>query len=282
MTIENQVVTEEKEVKKQVITLNFDCYEFFKFIETISKYVDEIELIFEGRELTISFSDASKIMLSKCTHLVDNNFTIMEKMVFGIDTTDLVKLLRCRKTDKKEIELIFDNTKTFIQLTKTSEKYHSDIERTLTLIDLDIEVPSTENLNKIEYPAKVSFNTKYLNDFFYEASIFSEIVEIEINENTGISFSEEGQIGTSKYQIKSEYTTEIKGFEKGNYAYSFLTPIKPLLPILTNSDITFHIKHDYPIKLELRIESLDIDMVVYLAPRVEEADYDDYDDDDEF
>ncbi len=277
MTMENQKVVE-KEVKKQILTLKFNCYEFFKFIETISKYVDELEFVFENRELTITFMDASRIMLSKCSMYLVDNLTTIEKMVFGIDTNDLVKLLRTRKTDNKEIELIFDNTKTFIQLIKTSEKYNSVIERTLNTIELDLQTIPIENIHKIDYPAKVVFNTKYLDDFFYEASILSEIVEIEIDENKGISFSEEGQIGTSKYQIKREFTEEIKGFEKGSYAYSFLTPIKPLLPILTNSDITFNLKKDHPIKLELRIESLDIDMLVYLAPRVEEPVYDDYDD----
>lgn len=296
MISENKI-EEKKEVKQQVITLNFDCYEFFKFIETLEKYVDKLKLIFENRKLTICFTDYSRIMLSKCSMNVFN-YTCenLDKMVFGINTSDLVKILRCRKTDKKEIELVFDNTKTFIQLKKTSKKYKSVINRTLNLIELESEVPTMDNLDKIEYPARVSFDTKFLDDFFYEASIFSEIVEIEINQEGGIIFSEEGQIGTSKYQIKKENCNEIEvkkeeddknndvlnpiAFEKGSYSYTYLTPIKPLLKILTNSEIIFNLKKDNPIKLELRIESLDIDMVVYLAPRVEEAEWDDDDEND--
>jgi hypothetical protein len=285
------MITEEetnKDVIKQVITLNFDCYEFFKFIETLEKYVDELEFVFENRELTICFMDASRIMLSKCrkylNRLVYGSETL-NRMVFGVNTKDLVNLLRCRKTDLKEIELTFDNTKDFIQLIKTSNKYNSVITRTYNTIEFNQQEIPMENLEKIDYTSKARFNTKFLNDFFYESSIFSEIVLIDINENVGISFSEEGCIGTSNYLIDANNCSEIIGFEKGSYAYSFLTPIKPLLPILTNSDITLHIKTDHPIKLELRMDSLDFDMIVYLAPRVEEASYntyDNYDDDDEF
>ncbi|KKN04519.1 hypothetical protein LCGC14_1096460, partial [marine sediment metagenome] len=41
--------------------------------------------------------------------------------------------------------------------------------------------------------------------------------------------------------------------------------------------ITLNIKTDYPIKLELYLSSLDINFLVFLAPRVEEEEYDDYD-----
>ena len=222
--------------------------------------------------------DASRIMLSKCTKKLDN-LTTIEKMKFGVNTNDLMKLLRTRKTDLKEIELTFDNTKDFISFVKTSKKYHSRIERTLQLIDLERETIPMDNLEMIEYPAKAIFPIGFLKDFFYESAIYSELVEIEINENTGISFSEEGAIGNSKYLIDKQHCDELKGNGKGNYAYSFLTPIKPLLPILTNSNITLNIKNDHPIKLELSVIPLDIDMVVYLAPRVEEADFDDWDED---
>lgn len=288
MNTENQII-EKKEVNPQIVNLTFDCYEFFKFIETIEKYVDEVEIVFENKECTIGFMDLSRIMLCKCTISLHNYSSknmnyhstfLLDKMTFGLNTKDLMELLRTRKSDKKEIEITFDNTKTFIQLVKTSTKHKSIITRTLALLELDLETIPMDNLNAIIYPSKAIFPTEYLDDFFYESSKFSEIVEIDIDDSKGISFNEEGTIGTSNYLIKSENCNEIEGKEKGSYSYTFLTPIKPLLPILTNSDITIHIKNDHPIKLELRIESLDIDMLVYLAPRVEEEDYSDYDDND--
>jgi len=238
MTIEE---LEEKEVNHQTITLTFDCYELFKFVETLEKYADEVEFVFENNDFSITFMDASKIMICKCTKQLDK-LTTIEKMTFGINVTDLMKLLKTRKTDQKEIKLTFDNTKTYIELVKTSEKYHSKIERTLQLIDLNLNTIPMDNLELIDYPAKAIFPIKFLDDFFYEASNYSEIVEISIDECFGISFNEEGQIGNSKYLIDKQYCSEIKGCEKGSYSYTFLTPIKPLLPVLNNSDITLHIK----------------------------------------
>lgn len=284
MTIESEL-EEKKYGKNQIISLEFDCYNFYKFIETLEKYTDEVELVFENREFSITFMDASRIMICKCIKSLDN-LTTIEKMKFGVNVTDLMKLLKTRKTDKKEIKLTFDNTKTHIEFVKTSEKYHSKITRTLELIDLERETIPMDNLDKIEYLAKATFPIKFLDDFFYEASIYSEIVEIEITEfnNIGISFSEEGQIGNSKYLIEGQYCDELKGNRKGSYAYSFLTPIKPLLKILNDNDkITLHINNDHPIKLKINISSLDIDMLIYLAPRVEETDFDDWnEEEDEF
>ncbi len=279
----NETITdqEKKEVKHQIVNLTFDCYEFFKFIEAIEKYTDEIELVFENREFSISFMDASRIMLCKCSKSLDNSHgsELLERMVFGINTKDFMTILRTRKSDKKELELTFDNQKDYIELIKTSEKYNSKIEKTLNLLDLDLELVPMDNLNKIEYPSKVEFPIKTLDDFFYESSNYSEIVEIEINDAIGLSFKESGGIGNSEYLIEKEYCSYINGNQKGAYSYTFITPIKLLLPILKDSDITLNIKNDHPIKLELYLLSLDIDFLVFLAPRVDEVEYDDNDDD---
>lgn len=284
MSIE-QTEVKMKERKNQIINLKFDCYEFYKFIETIEKYVDELEIIFENREFSIKIMDASRIMLCKVSmYLTDYHDLPLEKMKFGINTEDLMKLLKTRKNDKKGIELIFDNSKTFIELIKTSQKFNSKITRTLNLLDLELEEIPMDILNKIEYPAKAIFPTSFLDDLFYECGLYSEVINIEIDELLGISFSEEGQIGKSEYLIKQKYCNEIKGYEKGNYSYTFLTPIKPLKDILgKNDDIAFNIKTDNPIKLEIYLNSLDINLLIYLAPRAEEAEFDDDNDDmDEF
>jgi len=272
---------EKKEINRQIEILTFDCYEFYKFIEALDKYTDELELVFENRDLTSNFMDASRMMMSKCTKHLDNSHgsELLEKMVFGINTSDFSKILKTRKSDKKQVELTFDNTKTYIELVKTSGKYNSHINKTLNLLDLELEEIPMDNLLKIDYNSKVEFPIEFLDDFFYESSNYSEIIEIEINDNIGLSFSETGTIGNSKYLIKNKYCSYIDGNQKGSYSYTFITPIKPLLPILVNSDIKLNIKTDHPIKLELYLSSLDINFLVFLAPRVEEAEFDEDDDD---
>ena len=279
MSIEQEEITEKeiKEVNHQIVNLSFDCYEFYKFIEAIEKYVDELELVFENNEFSIEFMDASRIMMCKCIKQLDKS-TVIEKMKFGINTSDFKLILKTRKKDGKQLKLTFDNTKDYIELIKTSCKYNSKITKTINLLDLDLEIIPMENLNHIEYPANVNFPISFLDDFFYESANYSEIVDIEIKEEEGLSFSEIGTIGNSKYLIKNEFCNSIEGNEKGAYSYTYLTPIKPLLPILTNSDITLNIKTEHPIKLELYLSSLDINFLVFLAPRVEEEEYNDEED----
>jgi len=279
MSIEQEEITEKeiKEVNHQIVNLSFDCYEFYKFIEAIEKYVDELELVFENNEFSIEFMDASRIMMCKCIKQLDKS-TVIEKMKFGINTSDFKLILKTRKKDGKQLKLTFDNTKDYIELIKTSCKYNSKITKTLNLLDLELEEIPMENLNHIEYPAKTNFPISFLDDFFYESANYSEIVDIEIKEEEGLSFTEIGTIGNSKYLIKNEFCNEIIGNERGAYSYTYLTPIKPLLPILISSNMTLNIKNDHPIKLELYLSSLDINFLVFLAPRVEEDDFD-YDND---
>ncbi|KKK67834.1 hypothetical protein LCGC14_2950100, partial [marine sediment metagenome] len=234
---ETDQITEKKEVKHQISILEFDCYEFYKFIESIEKYTNELELVFENREFYIEFMNASRIMMCKCSKSIDV-IEPFEKMKFGINTRDFKLILKTRKKDKKTVELTFDNTKNHIELVKTSEAYNSKIVKTLNLLDLDLKVIPMDNLLKIEYPAKANFPISFLEDFFYESANYSEIVDIEINDIEGLIFSETGIIGTSRYLIENQYCNSIEGNERGAYSYTYLTPIKPLLPILVNSDIT--------------------------------------------
>jgi len=268
--------------QEQVVSLVFDCYELYKFMESVSDYTEEVNIIFEGTIFTMQFQDMSRIILCRCTKQIDTTIPL-QKMTFPIDPRPLKELLKTRKKDKKEVELVFNNTKKYIEITKKSTVYNSTNIKSLNLLDDKIEEMPLDNLYAIEHPSRVSFPIKYLEDFFYESGKCSEVVTISINDN-GLTFIENGVIGASVYLIEAQYCNILEGKQEGTYSLELLSKIKPILPILNVDDyITMHVKINYPIYVKLRIEPLDMDMDVFLAPRCEiEEDDDDDDDDYEF
>jgi len=261
-------------IPPQTIKLSFDCYEFYKFIEMIEKYTTEIEFVFENKELTITFFDDSRIMCSKCTKQLDIP-TAVKKMKFVVDVCDLKEVLKTRKKDKKELELIFDNSKKTIKIIKISDKLNSTITSDFNLLEGNLEKLDPQILLEIEYNSEASFLIKYLDDFFYESGKYSDIINISIDDNNnnkknnGIVFNEVGYIGNSDYHIKAKYCNILKGKGKGSYPLSFLNVLKPLLSILDKEKyILMKIKNNYPIRLELDVDSLGFKIIIFLAPRV--------------
>jgi len=243
-------------IPPQTIKLSFDCYEFYKFIEMIEKYTTEIEFVFENKELTITFFDDSRIMCSKCTKQLDIP-TAVKKMKFVVDVCDLKEVLKTRKKDKKELEL------------------NSTITSDFNLLEGNLEKLDPQILLEIEYNSEASFLIKYLDDFFYESGKYSDIINISIDDNNnnkknnGIVFNEVGYIGNSDYHIKAKYCNILKGKGKGSYPLSFLNVLKPLLSILDKEKyILMKIKNNYPIRLELDVDSLGFKIIIFLAPRV--------------
>lgn len=276
---------EEEEIASDIpemdrIEVKFDCYTFYKFIDGIENYIDEGVFRIKDNELYISFMDPSRVMLAKASKIIDISVDNEFKLV--VDFGTLRDLLKTRKEDKKTVKLEFVRNSHTLNLTKKSKKYNSIITRELELLDIDPEEIPMDKLDTIEYTSRGTFPISFLNDFFYESGVISDVITIQINEE-GITFNEKGVIGKSKYLIKAMYCETLEGNEQSDYSLTFLKAIKPLLSILSDdTPITLNLKQDNPLKINFSISELGIDIVIFHAPRIEEVEFEEDEDSEDF
>jgi len=148
-------------------------------------------------------------------------------------------------------------------------------------------------------------------DLINNVGFYSEILDIRVIEDC-VFFSESSQEGSSEIDYKKKNLVSLNFNEKelcaeleleehenskeaiekvlkekictGSYSLTFLKIIKSFSAILDPNDkITFSIKTDTPLKVEITFKKLNKTRLTdYLAPRVEEPDFDeeDFDEDD--
>jgi hypothetical protein len=284
-----------------------NCYDFWKFIKGLNQFTYETEFKIEEEKLVSCFMDASRISLNKMEmNLTERQVYDTESdkhynaMVYdfkvGVNLDDLVKILKCRKGDNRQLRIKFYDYNPDIPETHYIyiEKINEDniIKKRLKPLDIDLEEIPIENLLSIEYPSSVRIESKQLENYFYEAGQYSDIVELSI-EKKGLFLRESGQIGDFEFKVENSklYEKEI-GIKKGKldiqksaYSLSFLKSLKPLIKyVLSDSEtLTLHLKTDTPIRFDIEKEELEnLEFKMFLAPRVEdedtefEEDYDDF------
>lgn len=268
-------------------TIEFtNSYGLYKFFESLKNLFDETEIVLENNQMTIRNMDMSRICMidikfneSQCICNIES----YESKTLGINIDDLCKLLKTRKKDKKKVKFTFENDKLVVN--KFNSK--SNTKKTLGNLELDKEDIPIENLKKIDYTNIVNMDKTILDDFFYESGLYSEIITVKFDKQ-GLHFIESGQIGESDMLFEMEQLKYFKcddierlNYDKvqGSYSLIFLELVKGFLPIMDQGDnISFEIKTDHPLRITIDLESISCKMEFYLAPRVEEEDFDDDDD----
>jgi len=301
------------EVKESVARgkLEFeDCYSLYKFIEAISLLVDEVPLTVDSdnNKLVIKFMDAPRVCLietifsnpkqiistsslksflksdKKSTDIISKyhyNIDIEKSGKQTININDLKNILKVKKNDEKNVNIIFEDPyKILVEKESTSLGV---IKKNLLYLFTEIEDISIETLNNTEYPSTIEVSQKLLNDFFYEAGVYSEVIGIEINKK-GIHFTEEGVIGDSDIFYESKLlnvhniSTKI---EQGYYSLTYLNLVKPIVNIMEETDtIKIELKTDHPLRVSIKFDKIGAEITYYLACRVVEVEFND--DKDEF
>ncbi len=97
----------------------------------------------------------------------------------------------------------------------------------------------------------------------------------------GLLFSSTGQIGEMEYSISIDdlIQSDIEETCSGAYSLTFLKAILKMAPITEKLEVS--LKTDHPLKMSFGLLEGG-ELSYFLAPRVEEADFDDDDDMDEF
>ncbi|KKL22602.1 hypothetical protein LCGC14_2433770, partial [marine sediment metagenome] len=271
-----------------------DCYSLYKFIDALSLLVDEIPLIVdsENNQLVIKFMDPSRICLievffgnlnnKKSTGNINAFLKVKKndkKSVYSIDIKksgkqatiidDLKNVLKVKKNDKKSVSIIFGDP--YRLLIEKKSGTLGIIKKNLNYINLDFMDISMSGLNNMQYPTMIKISQKLLDDFFYEAGVYSEIIGLEIN-NKGIHFTENGVIGDSDIFYESKLLNvcdaPIKS-EKSYYSLSFLNLVKPIVSIMEENDtIKFELKTDHPLKVSIKFDKIGAEITYYLACRI--------------
>ena len=273
-----------KKTSKLQFTLKMDNSRILKsIVETLSSIIDETEFIVSPKEFVITAMDPSRICLLKLSIAKENfdEYKCSKEVKIGLNLDDLDKILR-RSGINDSIEINFKEADQKIKITMQREE-GSTRKRTfsLALIDLEREEVPMGNLLKIEYPSNWVIDPDFLVEAIKDAEIYSEIMNMKAIANEGLIFSSSGQIGEMEYNLGVDdlIDSDIKETCNGAYSLTFLKAILKIASITEKLEIS--LKTDHPIKMLFNLlEGGELNY--FLAPRVEEAEFDDDEDMEEF
>ncbi|MBY8984607.1 MAG: proliferating cell nuclear antigen (pcna) [Candidatus Lokiarchaeota archaeon] len=251
-------------------------------VETLASIIDETEFRVTPKEFTISAMDPSRICLLKLSIKKDDfdEYECSTESKIGLNLDDLDKILK-RSTTNDTVEINFTETDQKIKIKMQREGVSRTRTFSLALLDIDIEEIPMDNLLKIEYDSKWVIDTDFLVEAIKDAEIYSEILNINANEGKGLIFSSSGQIGEMEYDLNEDdlIESQLKGSSSGAYSLTFLKAILKIASITEKLEIS--LKTDHPLKMNFDL--LEGGKLSYfLAPRVEEEEFAEDDDMDEF
>ena len=251
-------------------------------VETLASIIDETEFRVTPKEFTISAMDPSRICLLKLSLKKDDfdDYQCSKESKVGLNLDDLDKILK-RSAANDSVEIDFNETDQKIKIKMQREGVSRTRTFSLALLDIDIEEIPMDNLLKIEYPSNWVIDTDFLVEAIKDAEIYSEILNINANEGQGLIFSSSGQIGEMEYDLNEDdlIESELQGSSSGAYSLTFLKAILKIASITEKLEIS--LKTDHPLKMNFDL--LEGGKLSYfLAPRVEEEEFDENEDMDEF
>jgi proliferating cell nuclear antigen len=251
-------------------------------IETLSSIIEETEFKVTPSEFTITAMDPSRICLLKLSIKKENfdEYKCSKEFKIGLNLDDLDKILK-RSATNDEIEIDYNEAEQKIKIIMTREGSSRSRTFSLALLDIEYEEIPMDNLFKIEYPAKWTMDPEFFVEAIKDAEIYADLLNIKSDDKQGLTFFSSSQIGEMKYEIGSDelLDSEIKETNTGAYSLTFLKAILKIESITQKLEIS--LKTDHPLKLIFNLLEGG-ELSYFLAPRVEEEEYEDDDDLDEF
>jgi len=251
-------------------------------VETLASIIDETEFRVTPKEFTISAMDPSRICLLKLSIKKDDfdEYECSKESKVGLNLDDLDKILK-RSAANDAVEINFDEADQKIKIKMQREGVSRTRTFSLALLDIDIEEIPMDNLLKIDYPSNWVIDTDFLVEAIKDAEIYSEILNMDANEGKGLKFSSSGQIGEMEYDINEDdlLDSQLKGTSSGAYSLTFLKAILKIASITEKLEMS--LKTDHPLKMNFDLLEGG-ELSYFLAPRVEEEEFEEDDDMDEF
>ena len=252
-------------------------------IETLAAIFSEVEIKVNPKELTISAMHPSRICSLKVTMKKEefNEFQISGgESKIGLNIEALDKVLK-RANNDHLITLSFEEKDQKLKIRMSKEGSMRSKTFSLSILDIDTEEIPMDNLLQIEYDSSWKMNMDLLVEAVKDAEIYSEVMNIKAEEAKGLLFSSIGQIGEMEYDMGEEELIEanLHGVSSGDYSLAFLKPIVKMNSITETFEMS--LKTAFPIKCILSILEGGT-LSYFLAPRVEDAEFDDVEDVEEF
>jgi proliferating cell nuclear antigen len=243
--------------------------------EAVNAIIEETKIEFSPGGISMIGIDSGRICFVgfKLESGNFDDYRCDENNLIGINITDLVKILkRSEKEDTitfKYINFAPDNTKmTVIIKDKKSSKSRSF---SLKLVELGDPKIDSFALDNLAYPGAISIPLSYLEEAIKDADIFSETLEISMNE-TSMLFKAEGVQGECEAELSK--TDEGLSFftctehVEGTFALEYL---KSILKVSAIADrIELYLDSKSPLKAKFNILSSS-KFGYYLAPRIDEV-----------
>jgi len=242
-------------------------------VEALGAIIDETAFKITPNEFIITAMDPSRICLLKLIIKKEHfdEYNCEKETKIGLNLEDLDKILK-RSSTNDSVEIDFNEKDQKIKISMKRGEASRKRTFSLALLDVDIEEIPMDNLLKIEYPSTWEFNPDFLVEAMKDAEIYSEILNVKTEEGKGLTFNSSGQIGEMTYEIElSElFGAILQGTTTGAYSLTFLKTIMKLSPITEKLEIS--LKTDHPLKFKFHLLEGG-ELYYFLAPRVEEADF---------
>ncbi|MFX1315652.1 MAG: proliferating cell nuclear antigen (pcna), partial [Promethearchaeota archaeon] len=234
------------------------------------------------KDFTISAMDPSRICLLKLSIKKDDfdEFKCSQETKVGLNLDDLDKILK-RSSTNDSVEIDFNESDQKIKIKMQREGTSRKRTFSLALLDIDIEEIPMDNLLKIEYPSTWVIEPDFLVEAIKDAEIYSDILNMKAIEKQGLIFSSSGQIGEMEYNLNEDdlIGSNLSGTSSGSYSLTFLKAILKIGSITEKLEIS--LKSDHPLKMIFNILEGG-ELSYFLAPRVEEVEFEEDEDMDEF
>jgi len=289
--------------KKAFCVIRVPSFKIYNFMKAFSNIIDEDMFYIEKDRIYVRLMDPSRICLME-VELKMEGYKFYRRGEVAFDIENLAKTLKCNIGDKATAELIFGEESLSVKI--ISEKYKSDIERTLVAINLEKEEIPLDSLYKINYPSQFELTREKFE--YLLRNLDNDLVHISVSQDE-VCFSENNQFGDGKVVWKKE---NLKGLEfdssvlKGELenkeipsdkkiitrmiedmqcsstnSLSHIKYISSMVKVIQAKDsIKFYVRNDNPLRAEIEFKNLgNTKMVFFIAPRVEEVEFEDKDED---
>ncbi len=267
-------------------------YSLFKLFEALEKINSRAIFKINSRNIEVFTINDSKTYLMKILlDVEDSRFSFFKYSELSINITDLVKIMKCNKSEEIITTLKFKENQINIEL--YSKTHKSKIARVLNDVEINLEKDNIlYNLMKLNYSGQFILNK---NKFFYlisQSGRYSEIIKLKLS-NDYVCFSETSERGKGEIIWKKNLLPELdiipnilenelielknknsindkKQIEKiqqeiiaitkyGIINYFSLENLKKITEFLFENKvlIQFNIRNKIPIKIKINFKSLD-------------------------